>query len=341
MATGMSNIPASLADNRGRNASYLRISITDRCNLKCAYCVSCERQEFIPHERILRYEEFYRLVAIAVKMGVRKVRVTGGEPFARRGAISFLKGLRSRFPQLDLTVTTNATLIEPYIDELASLGLKSFNISLDSFDRATFAKITGSDLLARVQANITRLARLGQRVKINAVALAGVTDIQMGAFVDFAMAMPVDIRFIEFMPMGRNTLWDESRFISWQTLHSLASSRVILNEAPAENSGLSGPAKMYSLAGGKGRLGFISAVSDHFCSVCNRLRITSDGRLRTCLFADKEVDLGCMLRHRSITDEHIAKAVAAALAKKPLGSELLKARKGKAVAGRQMVAIGG
>lgn len=334
----MSNYP--LKDTKGRKARYLRLSVTDRCNLECRYCVSRERQRFIPHERILRYEEFYRLVAICQAMGVGKVRITGGEPFARKGIRDFLRGMRSRFPDLRLAITTNATLIDACLPDLASLNLSSINISLDSFDRATTRKICGHDALPRVLANIDRLLALGQRVKINAVAMAGITDAQMADFIHAAKTMPIDIRFIEYMPMGVNTLWDAASFLSCASLQALAQSLCQLTPA-IQNDELAGPARMFALKNGKGRLGFISAISDHFCAACNRMRLTSEGNLRTCLFADSEIRLAGMLRNPAISDSHIAHAIAACLRKKPLGSDILAARSRAAVASRQMVGIGG
>lgn len=336
----MSNFSAGLGDARGRNAAYLRLSVTDRCNLRCFYCVSGKRQQFIPHERILRYEEYYKLIGIARKRGVKKVRITGGEPFARLDLMDFLFGLRSRFNDLQLAVTTNATLIGPHISDLARLNLASINVSLDSFDRATFRRITGSDSVGTVLANVGKLLSLGVKVKLNAVALAGVTDVQLGDFIHFASNYPVDARFIEYMPMGGNTLWHESSFISCDELRRLASRQVALG--PVGNpDALAGPARMFEIAGGRGRLGFISALSNHFCSACNRLRITSEGNLRACLFADSEIRLAPLLRHPKVGDSNIEAVLVAGLAKKPLGADFLAAKSRAAVASGQMVGIGG
>ena len=336
----MSNHPAGFGDARGRKASYLRLSVTDRCNLRCFYCVSGKRQQFIPHERILRYEEYYRLIAIAARQGVKKARITGGEPFARLDLVKFLFGIRSRFDDLRLAITTNATLIQPHLADLARLKLASVNVSLDSFDRATFQRITASDSLGLVLANIEALLSLGVRVKLNAVALAGVTDAQLGDFIHFARNYPVDIRFIEYMPMGGNTLWHESGYIACAKLRKLASGLAELKPC-AEADVLAGPARMYELAGGRGRLGFISALSDHFCAACNRLRVTSEGNLRTCLFADSEIRLAPLLRHPKVSDASIGRALAGAIFKKPLGADLLAAKSRAAVASGQMVGIGG
>lgn len=334
----MSNFSKIMRDGLGRRATYLRLSVTDRCNLRCFYCVSRERQNYIPHSQILRYEEFYRLIAIARKQGIKKVRITGGEPFARRDLMDFLFSLRSRFGDLRLALTTNATLLDPFINDLARLSLDSINVSLDSFDRASFRKITGADNLEKVIANVQALLGLGVRVKINAVALAGITDSQIGEFLHFARENPVDLRFIEYMPMGSNTLWDESIFIACSQLQKL----VPANLKPVACSDASaGPARMFEIEGARGRLGFISAVSDHFCGACNRLRITSDGRLRSCLFADSELRLAPLLRHKRIDDERIGRVLAAGFARKPIGADLLAAKSRPAVAARQMVGIGG
>lgn len=332
-------ISMSNGDAWQRRCDYLRISVTDRCNLKCAYCVSCERQKYIPHERILRYEEFGRLAAIAKSLGIRKIRITGGEPFCRLGLMPFLTGLRRAHPDLELALTTNATLIGPHAKGLARLGLSSINISLDTFDRDTFRGITGSDLLGTVLCNIDRLLVLGQRVKLNAVILAGITDAQIGDFIHAIKAMPLDLRFIEYMPMGGNTMWVARDFLSCASLRDLISRHVQLEKAAP--AALAGPARMYTVPGARGRVGFISAVSDHFCKTCNRLRITSDGHLRLCLFSDRELRLAPLLRNRKIRDCHIRKVLGRALRRKPLGSDILAARTRTAVAQVQMVGIGG
>ena len=205
MATSVNPFPSlgntvslsPLHDAHGRNVRYLRLSVTDRCNLHCLYCRSVEQRDFIPHENILRYEEMARVVRIVHDMGVRKVRLTGGEPFARKGCDDFLAMLHARHDDLDLRLTTNATLLEPHIPLLRRVGVSVVNISLDSFDRATFARVTGHDLLPSVLAAVDGLLVAGLRVKINAVALRGVNDSQLDDFVHAAKTLPVDVRFIE------------------------------------------------------------------------------------------------------------------------------------------------
>lgn len=334
----MSKTP--LLDSLGRRATYMRMSVTDRCNFACVYCVNSQRQGYIPHERVLRYEEFARLARIGQSLGVEKIRITGGEPFARRGLADFMASLRGQMPDMRLCITTNGDLLAPWLDDLASIGISSFNISLDSFDASTFARLSGGGSLSRVLGNMEGLLARGQRVKINAVALRGISDAQIHSYLDIISRYPIDLRFIEFMPMGSNTMWSRERFISWRELHDLAARHAALAEAPQTDM-MAGPAKMYDVEGAKGRLGFISAVSEHFCSICNRLRITSDGNLRACLFSDREYPLAPLLRHPRITDASIARAMHAVIRKKPLGRDLLASHADTCVAARQMVGIGG
>ena len=302
----------ALHDDHGRTVRYLRLSLTDRCNLRCLYCHSNARHQCIPHEKVLRYEEMIRLVQIVRGMGVGKVRLTGGEPFARKGCDDFLLRLRQRFDDLDIRITTNGTLLEEHIPLLQRIRISAVNLSLDSFDRETFARVTGRDMLPEVLRALDAMLAAGIRVKINAVGLRGINDGQLADFVHAAMTLPVDVRFIEFMPMGSDT-----------------------------HEGQRGPARMFALEGGKGRMGFITPLTNHFCLSCNRLRLTSDGHLRTCLFADREYPLRPLLRHPKVTDEHIARVIAQACKSKPVGADLLAARQGGAVASSKMVSIGG
>lgn len=327
-------------DLHGRSLGYLRLSVTDRCNLACAYCVNSERQRFIPHENILRYEEMYRLAAIFSDLGVKKTRITGGEPLARRGIVDFLAGFRRQFPDMRLCMTTNALLLPDCLDELARLGLYSFNISLDSFNARTYEQITGKNALGIVTKAIEDLLARGQRVKINAVAMRGITDKQMNDFIHAARHMPIDLRFIEYMPMGANTAWDHAKFISVSELRQIISQMAEIVPVQ-EDDAFAGPARIYKIRGGKGRLGFISAISDHFCNICQRARVTSEGNLRLCLFSDRETRLAPLLRNHDISDEDIKKVICDEFQKKPMGAARLAARGSAAVALRQMVGIGG
>ncbi len=338
-------------DTHGRSVRYLRLSVTDRCNLRCAYCRSYDDTQCITHDTVLRYEEMCRIVCVTTRMGITKVRLTGGEPFARKGFISFVEMLHKKHPNLDVRMTSNGTLVRPYVQALRELSVHTLNISLDSFVPKTFARITGQDLLPEVRATLDALMQAGIRIKLNAVALRGVTDVEMQSFVDFAMQYPVDIRFIEFMPMGSQTSWDAATFLPASELLEIAERHANIfpyiphTEEEKKEGALAGPASMYTLEGGRGRLGFITAMSNHFCNVCNRVRITSDGFLRTCLFADKEYNIRNILRNPKLqgqeAEKHIQKIIEEAVKIKPLGEELLKVRRSVAVAQKKMVSIGG
>ncbi|SIO17030.1 GTP 3',8-cyclase MoaA [Halodesulfovibrio marinisediminis] len=332
--------PIALTDSHGRTVNYLRVSVTDRCNLRCMYCWSADGMKFIPHENIISYEEIARLVDLSVDMGVSKVRLTGGEPFARRNFLDLVKMLLSRHPDLDLRLTTNATMMNGKAKELAALGVRHINISLDTFDRNKFQNITGRDMLRNVTRSIDDCLAHGLKVKINTVALKGINDDELPVFVNFAKSNPVDVRFIEFMPMGSCSAWNESNFWSADDILKEASKLVVLTKLE-KGERRSGPAKLFGIEGGKGRLGLITPMSNHFCSSCNRLRITANGMLRTCLFSDSEIDLRTMLRKPSITDTDIANVMREANVNKPLGVELLNAKKQNEVALKRMNAIGG
>lgn len=232
----------ALHDDHGRTVRYLRLSLTDRCNLRCLYCHSNARHQCIPHEKVLRYEEMIRLVQIVRGMGVGKVRLTGGEPFARKGCDDFLLRLRQRFDDLDIRITTNGTLLEEHIPLLQRIRISAVNLSLDSFDRETFARVTGRDMLPEVLRALDAMLAAGIRVKINAVGLRGINDGQLADFVHAAMTLPVDVRFIEFMPMGMNSMkrtstgrvmaaWTKSA--SWPSLMPRRPTALILTRMPA------------------------------------------------------------------------------------------------------------
>lgn len=332
-------INSVLTDSKGRVVNYLRLSITDRCNLNCHYC-SGENTKFIPHTNILRYEELLRIAKITHKMGIKKIRVTGGEPFMRKGCMDFLTTLRGHLPDTRLSITTNGLLLEPCIDELHAIRTESVNISLDSMDDTDFRKITGHSGAPIVYANIEKLIARRIHVKINAVIMRNYTPKQIDNFLKIIKELPVDVRFIEFMPMGENTLWNKETFFSAGELKKLFEAKAsLIPESKTDN--LAGPAKMYKIAGASGRIGFISPISQHFCSSCNRIRLTSDGKLRICLFDDKEINLRKLLRQPKIDDDLIERTIRLALRGKPFGSEILAAKNKTAIAEKGMVGIGG
>ncbi|CCO25372.1 GTP 3',8-cyclase MoaA [Maridesulfovibrio hydrothermalis] len=328
-----------LTDKIGRDVSYLRLSVTDRCNLRCVYCVTKDFK-FIPHPEILRYEEMLRLIDLAATMNIKKLRLTGGEPFARRGFMGFVAEIMQRHEDMDLRITTNGTTIESLVPDLKKIGVKRLNISLDTLDRKTFEEVTGKDHLDDVLNTISACLSAGIKVKINAVAMKGVNDKELGSFINFAKENPLDMRFIEFMPMGDDTKSDNN---FWSADEILEQGQQFANLIPVKRTPENrGPARMYTIEGGKGRLGLISPVSSHFCGTCNRLRITSDGHLRTCLFSDKTYRLRNILRNPALGDDFLLRVIAAATRDKPLGYHLLESRSGsEGVCETQMSAIGG
>lgn len=331
--------PSSLADDKGRTASYLRLSVTDRCNLHCLYCDDLTRQR-ISHFDILRYEELLDLIGLARSLGIRKVRLTGGEPLVRKGFMDFLERARLRFPDLALRLTTNGTLLAPFAKRLAAAGVDRVNISLDSLNPATFAAVTGQDLFRDVRRSIDACLDAGLRVKLNAVALRGVNDGELKGFLDLARQAPVDVRFIEYMPMG-GAEWKPEQI--WSARDILAEARTLADLTPLpRESADAGPAQMFAIAGGLGRLGLITPLSDHFCGACNRLRITSSGLLRTCLFSDSVYRLRPALRHPALGLAAVEDIIRLALRRKPVGADLLAARHaGQGVSATPMSAIGG
>ncbi|BDQ34956.1 GTP 3',8-cyclase MoaA [Pseudodesulfovibrio portus] len=333
---------APLEDSHGRAVSYMRISVTDRCNLRCTYCAG-EGMEFIPHPDILRYEEIMDLISMSRNLGVQKVRFTGGEPFVRKGFADFMVAAAGRFPEIDMCVTTNATLIGEHVEGLARAGIRRVNISLDTMDRSKYERITGRDQFLTVRENIDRCLDAGMALKVNAVAMKGVNDDEMGDFVEFAARRALDFRFIEFMPVGLETGWDDS--LVWTADDILAEAGKYANLSPVTGEGQRrrGPARMYDIEGGKGRIGLITPYTNHFCATCNRLRITSDGMLRTCLFSDKVYRLRPALRHPRLNVDAVERIIRAAGRSKPIGHELLERMSAgqEGVCSTRMASIGG
>lgn len=330
-----------LADSRGRIVNYMRLSLTDRCNLRCVYCRSTAGFSHMTHEKILRYEEILELARCAWEMGIIKLRLSGGEPLVRKGIFPFLEQLRRALPGMDLRLTTNATLLPGRARRLLDLGMGRINISLDTLDPEKFARITGVDAFSNVRTAIDECLDLGMRVKINTVAMKGVNDEELPAFVEFARSHPVDLRFIEFMPMGRNALWSEDRLWTAAEIRAAVEKVAVLRPQNIASK-TSGPARVYAIEEGLGRIGLISPMSNHFCGACNRLRITADGNVRTCLFSDKEYRLRPLLRHPKGGREAVKRVLRRALLNKPLGAELLRRQLQAGNAPRKiMSAIGG
>lgn len=306
-----------LIDSYNRKIDYLRISVTDRCNLRCVYCMPEEGLENIPHPEILRYEEILRIARIAVKNGVTKIRVTGGEPLIRKGIINFIEELSSIEGIQDLCLTTNGVLLKGMAGGLYNAGLKRINISLDSLKREKFYEITKRDLLPKIFQGLEELQKYPIRpIKINHVAIRGFNDDEILDFAKFAREMPLQVRFIEFMPIDGDRFWNRDKCIPVEEIfQGIEKFKRLVPIKDTQNNG--GPAKLYRFEDGIGEIGFINPMSCiEFCSSCSRLRLTADGHLRSCLFSNKEYDIKKLLRGGG-GDENIKALLDQAVSEKP------------------------
>jgi cyclic pyranopterin phosphate synthase len=309
---------SGLIDTHNRRINYLRISITDRCNLRCRYCMPKEGvSQFGPSE-ILSYEEILRVARLAVKRGISKVRITGGEPLVRKGAIYLVEQLSRLEGIQDLSMTTNALLLQEFALALYRAGLKRINISMDSLDPQKYREITRGGDLRQVWQGIEAARRVGiSPIKINVVAIAGFNHMEIEDFARLTIHEPFQVRFIEFMPIGLSSEWKPEHCISCQEIMERIKRFSPLIPLGEEGNGHGGPARLFKFPGSAGEIGFISPVSDHFCKSCNRLRLTADGKLKTCLFSDELVDLKPLLRSGA-SDMELEKKLDEALLRKPL-----------------------
>lgn len=302
-----------LLDNFNRIINYLRISITDRCNLRCKYCVD-EDFSFLPHDEVLRYEEIVRFVRICSELGVNKVRLTGGEPLVRKGISYLLKEINTINGIEDISLTTNGVYLGEKILELKKAGLRRINISLDTMKKEKFAFITGVDAFDNVLKGIEESIRAGLKpVKINTVIIKGFNDDEILDFARLAKKWGIHVRFIEFMPFGESNLWDSSKIVPSSVIEALIKNTYELE--PTSNSER-GPAKMFQIKDSFGKIGFISPVSSHICLECNRIRLTSNGMIRPCLFSDIEYDVKKLLRSNT-KDQEIKTFVSNVVKAKP------------------------
>jgi cyclic pyranopterin phosphate synthase len=281
-----------------RRVDYLRLSITDRCNLRCTYCMPPEGIQARDHREILRYEELAGFARVAADAGITKVRITGGEPLVRLGCADFV-GMLSRTSGIhDISLTTNGVLLPRFAADLKANGLRRVNISLDSLNGERFARITRGGRLADTLAGVDAAFSAGfSPVKINALLLPGVED-ELDAFVALTREYDVHVRFIEFMPLDRRVSGDDDLGGEGRLLPAADVLRRLMQEYPLvghDGPYGHGPARYWQVAGARGTIGFIAGVSEHFCESCNRLRLTADGRLRTCLFSGDEVDITPLL----------------------------------------------
>jgi cyclic pyranopterin phosphate synthase len=284
-----------MKDKYQRTIDYLRLSITDRCNLRCRYCMPEEGVAPLDHGQMLSYEELLRLATVAVQLGVRKIRVTGGEPLVRKGLVGFIEKLARLPGDPEITLTTNGLRLAELAPALKDAGLRRVNVSLDTLRAYRFIEITRRAGLEEVLAGLHAAETVGLApIKINMVPMRGINEDEVVDFGRLTLSHSWEVRFIEFMPVSSGLeLTDADRFPADAILQELSRLGELL---PVPRRGPAGPARIYQYVGALGRLGGIPAVSHHFCGECNRIRITADGRVRPCLFSTDEIDLRTLLR---------------------------------------------
>ncbi|MEL6509832.1 MAG: GTP 3',8-cyclase MoaA [Pseudomonadota bacterium] len=310
-----------LIDPFERAISYLRVSVTDRCDFRCVYCMS-ENMTFLPKKELLTLEELDRLCSSFIKLGVQKLRITGGEPLVRRGIMTYFDAMSRHLDSgalKELTLTTNGSQLEKYADDLAACGVKRINISLDTLDEAKFAEITRWGRLPQVIKGIDAAQKAGLRVKINAVALKGFNEDELFTLIDWCASRDMDLTFIEVMPMG--DIGNENRLDQYWSLKEM---RQTIGEQftmtdLAERTG--GPARYIRLEETGQKIGFITPLTHNFCESCNRVRITCTGEIYTCLGQEGKSDLRAPLRAYPDTDFPLEEAIRAAIALKPKGHD--------------------
>lgn len=329
-----------MLDKFRREINYLRVSITDRCNLHCVYCRPKEGISLQGHEDILRYEEIIRVVSLAVKMGLIKVRVTGGEPLVRRGVVEFLAALKKIDGLQDISLTTNGILLEEYAQRIFDAGITRINISLDSLDRDKYFKITDGGNLDAVLRGIDSAERIGfAPIKINTVLMKGFNDDEALQFARLAVEKRFQVRFIELMPMATKLDYGHDFMPASQLIEEI-SQRYALEQIKNKKNKSDGPARIFKIKGGLGEVGFINPVSEHFCSTCNRMRLTSDGKLRACLLNESEIDLKTALRE-NCSDDELEKLIWEAVLLKPKKHDVVCTDNSLKKCSRVMSEIGG
>lgn len=328
-----------LIDSFGRRIDYLRVSVTDRCNYRCFYCIPPEGVETAARSEFLSYEELSRLIGLFSELGVSKVRFTGGEPLIRRDMVQLVRLVAARRGIRDLSLSTNAHLLERYAGELVDAGIGRVNISLDTLDPDTFASITRGGELARVLRGIDAALEVGMRpVKLNMVIMKGINDHEIERMLDFAVERGADLRFIETMPIGEAGLEGGSHYYPADRVLGRLRNHCGENLFPVKGGKGAGPARYYQIGSGPVRVGVISAISRHFCEGCNRVRLTAKGELVLCLGQEDTVPLGEGLR-QGWSDEELVQAIRDAIARKPERHEFGERR--AVVRFRDMSTIGG
>jgi cyclic pyranopterin phosphate synthase len=326
-----------LHDSWGREIKSLRVSVTDKCNFRCRYCMPAEGLEWLERDELLSFEEIERLVRVLARMGVDEVRLTGGEPLVRRD-LPVLVGMLASTPGVrDLSLTTNGVLLDRFAAPLVDAGLRRLNVSLDSLSHVRFAEITRRDALDRVLAGLAEAERHPELrpIKVNCVAIRGFTEEEVPALAELARRKPYVVRFIEFMPLDADQAWRGDDVLTGNEIRALIEERWQLEELPTKPSST---ARRFRFADGAGEIGFVNPVSEPFCSTCDRIRLTADGQLRTCLFSRREWDLKTPLRDGS-SDARLEELIRFAVAHKELKHKINDP--GFVRASRSMSQIGG
>jgi cyclic pyranopterin phosphate synthase len=325
-----------LIDRYNRNLNYLRVSITDRCNLKCLYCIPREHIPKLSHKDILRYEEILRIVKVGAALGISKIRVTGGEPLVRKDVYQFLLQLTNIEGLQDISLTTNGVFLKNNIFKIRSANIKRINVSLDTLSKTKFRHITGYDFFDQIWEGIHLARKMGFfPIKINVVPIKGMNDDELVDIAGLSINYPFHIRFIEYMPMGSVQVCNDRRLLAHEIKERI---RDLGRLIPVERSLNDGPAERFKLESGQGEIGFIRPISRHFCGTCNRLRLTASGKLKPCLMSDDQEDLKLLLR-RGCSDSELEKGFLNAVRHKPLEHSLIN--DGHASISDQMSSIGG
>ena len=302
-----------MKDNSGRQIDYLRISLTDRCNLRCQYCMPESGIALMKHEEILSYEEIIRIVEITSKLGIKKIRLTGGEPLLRKGVVSLVKSIKAVRGIEEVAMTTNGLLLEEKLDDLLDAGLDRINLSMDTLNHQTFEKISRYSGLEKILSGLQLCLEKKVPVKINTVAIKGINDMEIMDLIKLTYKYPLDVRFIELMPIGCG-----QNFQGLTRLEIISKIEALsLRYLPVDHSMGNGPSEYIRLEGALGKVGFISPMSHKFCNTCNRIRITPEGFLKPCLFSDNGIDLKTLLRE-GISDADLKNLIASYILKKPL-----------------------
>lgn len=302
----------SLIDPHGRKVSYLRLSVTDRCNFRCRYCMPEKGIEFVPREELLTYEELQYLSEIFCKLGIDKIRITGGEPFVRKDMIPFLRRLRNINGLEKLTITSNGTILQKYINELKEIGIDSINISLDSLDRERFHMITRRDKFDNVYSGIFKLLDEGFKIKINCVIMEDKNEEDMIPFVELTKNNPISVRFLEEMPFNGGQSFDSIKWNYMEIYNHIRDHYPNIEKIPGDATSTS---VNYRIPGFKGTFGIIASFSRTFCGSCNRIRLSAIGDLRTCLYGPPVVNLRDLIR-KGISDKELEMAIIDAIARR-------------------------